>query len=59
VLIGSLLAYFVNPLFFLMTGFFGAGLTFAGLSGFCGLAVLMAKMPWNQSVGKVTTCRVK
>lgn len=59
VLIGSLLAYFVNPLFFLLTGFFGAGLTFAGLSGFCGLAVFMAKMPWNQSVGKVTTCRVK
>ncbi len=48
VLTGSLLAYFVNPLFFLLTGFFGAGLTFAGISGFCGLAVLIAKMPWNQ-----------
>lgn len=48
VLIGSVLAYFVNPLFFLLTGFFGAGLTFAGLSGYCGLAMVMAKMPWNQ-----------
>jgi len=52
VLIGSFLAYFVNPLFFLLTGFFGAGLTFAGLSGTCGLAIIMAKMPWNQCSGK-------
>ena len=48
VLVGSLLAYFVDPRFTLLTGFFGAGLTFAGLTGFCGLALLMAKMPWNQ-----------
>jgi rhodanese-related sulfurtransferase len=48
VLLGSVLGYFVSPLFFLLTGFFGAGLTFAGLTGFCGLALVMAKMPWNQ-----------
>jgi len=60
VLIGSLLAYFVNPLFFLLTGFLGAGLTFAGLSGFCGLAMVMAKMPWNQISGAPTaSCGVK
>ena len=52
VLTGSVLAYYVNPLFVLLTGFFGAGLTFAGLTGFCGLAMLMAKMPWNQGTGK-------
>ncbi len=56
VLIGSLLAYFVNPLFLLLRGFFGAGLTFAGLTGFCGLAIIMARMPWNQQSGVVTTC---
>ena len=33
VLTGSLLGYYVSPKFFLLTGFFGAGLTFAGLSG--------------------------
>lgn len=49
VLTGSILGYAVNPLFFLLSGFFGAGLTFAGLTGFCGLAMLMAKMPWNRS----------
>jgi len=48
VLAGSLLGYFISPVFFLFTGFFGIGLTFAGLTGFCGLALLMAKMPWNQ-----------
>ncbi len=48
VLLGSFLGYFINPLFFLLTGFFGSGLIFAGLSGFCGLAILMAKMPWNR-----------
>lgn len=47
VLVGSILSYLISPHFLLLTGFFGAGLTFAGLTGFCGLARLMAKMPWN------------
>lgn len=59
VIIGSLLTYFVNPLFAIMTGFFGAGLSFAGLSGYCGLAMLMAKMPWNQSTDNVISCSVR
>ncbi len=58
VLAGSVLGYFVNPLFFLLTGFFGAGLTFAGLTGFCGLALLMAKMPWNQK-GEGAMCMAR
>lgn len=49
VLTGSVLGYYVNPAFFLLSGFFGAGLIFAGLSGHCGLAMLMAKMPWNKA----------
>ncbi len=48
VLTGSILAYTISTQFLLLTGFFGAGLTFAGLTGFCGLARVMAKMPWNQ-----------
>ena len=63
VLAGSLLGYFVNPIFFLLSGFFGAGLTFAGITGFCGLAVMLAKMPWNQQGAKgcapVTSCAVR
>lgn len=48
VLFGSILAYTVHPAFLLLTGFFGLGLTFAGLTGFCGLTFLLARMPWNQ-----------
>ena len=47
-LAASALAWWVNPAFVALTGFFGAGLTFAGLTGFCGLARILAKMPWNQ-----------
>jgi len=59
VLTGSLLTYFIHPMFIVLTGFFGAGLTFAGLSGYCGLAVLMAKMPWNQRCSPPNFCSVK
>lgn len=49
VLAGSLVAWLVSPAFLLLTGFFGAGLCFAGLSGFCGMARLLAAMPWNRA----------
>ncbi|MFX0568766.1 rhodanese family protein [Kosakonia cowanii] len=49
VLLGVALGYLLNPAFFLLSGFVGAGLLFAGLSGWCGMAVLLAKMPWNRS----------
>ncbi|MBR3425161.1 MAG: rhodanese family protein [Neisseriaceae bacterium] len=49
ILIGVLLGFFVHQGFFLLSGFVGAGLLFAGLTGFCGLAVLLAKMPWNKA----------
>jgi rhodanese-related sulfurtransferase len=51
IFISSLLAYFVSPNFLLLTGFFGLGLSFAGITGFCGLALIMAKMPWNSVNG--------
>lgn len=48
VLAGTLLGYFVTPGFLLLSGFVGAGLVFAGLSGCCGMAMLLARMPWNK-----------
>uniref|UniRef100_UPI003F66B271 rhodanese family protein n=1 Tax=Escherichia coli TaxID=562 RepID=UPI003F66B271 len=48
ILIGVILGYTVNSGFFLLSGFVGAGLMFAGISGFCGMARLLDKMPWNQ-----------
>lgn len=48
VLTGVLLGVFVNPWFLVIPGFFGAGLTFAGLSGTCALGILLSKAPWNK-----------
>jgi rhodanese-related sulfurtransferase len=50
VLATTLLGAFVNPWFLAVSGFFGAGLTVAGATGFCGMAMLLAKMPWNKTV---------
>ena len=49
ILLGVLLGFFVHQGFFLLSGFVGAGLLFAGLTGFCGLAILLAQMPWNKA----------
>jgi len=38
----------VQPGFIWLAGFVGAGLTFAGLTDICGMAALLAKMPWNR-----------
>ncbi|WP_426357363.1 rhodanese-like domain-containing protein [Pseudocolwellia sp. HL-MZ19] len=49
-LLGSSTGYLYDPVFMFIPAFLGAGLLFAGLSGTCGLAIIMAKMPWNQKV---------
>ncbi len=49
VLIGVLLGWLVYPAFFVLSGFVGAGLVFAGVSGFCGMAYVLGRMPWNQA----------
>ena len=43
------LSLFVSSYFIALAAIFGTGLTIAGLTGFCGLGVLMAKMPWNRA----------
>lgn len=40
---------------FVLAGLFGAGLAFAGATGWCGMAMLLAKMPWNRGAA----CRAK
>lgn len=54
VLLGVILGWFVNPAFFLLAGFVGAGLTFAGITGFCGMATLLQYMPWNRQSGQAS-----
>lgn len=48
VLFGVALGFAVSPGFFAISAFVGAGLTFAGVTGFCGLARLLALAPWNR-----------
>jgi rhodanese-related sulfurtransferase len=47
VLLGVLLGTLAWPGFYILSGFVGAGLLFAGISGFCGMARVLEMMPWN------------
>lgn len=47
VLVGSVLALVVAPLYVLISIAVGAGLLFAGVTGWCGMAFVLARMPWN------------
>jgi rhodanese-related sulfurtransferase len=49
VLLGVLLGSWVDPRWFFLSGFVGAGLIFAGITDWCGMGMLLAKMPWNQA----------
>lgn len=48
VVLGAVLGATVSPWFHALSALVGAGLVFAGLSGFCGLARVLMRMPWNR-----------
>ena len=48
VLLGVVLAALVSPYWIALSAFVGAGLVFAGVTDTCGMAMLLARMPWNQ-----------
>ncbi|MEN9205344.1 MAG: rhodanese-like domain-containing protein [Thermostichales cyanobacterium SZTDM-1c_bins_54] len=48
VVVGTVLGAFVSPWWLLLSGFVGSGLVFAGVTNTCGLALLLARMPWNR-----------
>jgi hypothetical protein len=39
----------VSPLFLGLSAFVGAGLVFAGISGWCGMAIFLGALPWNRT----------
>lgn len=49
ILLGVLLVFAVSPAFIVIPGFIGMGLLFSGLTGWCGMAMVLSKMPWNKS----------
>ncbi len=48
-----------SPEWFWLAGFVGCGLVFAGVTGFCPLGWLIARMPWNQAGRNEPGCAVK
>ena len=57
VLLGVVLGAWVDPFWFFLSGFVGAGLIFAGVTDWCGMGLVLAKMPWNQT--KPVVCALK
>lgn len=48
ILTGTLLSLFVSQAWIGLAIFVGAGLTFAGLTNICGMAAILALLPWNR-----------
>ncbi len=59
VLAGVVLGWTVAPGWFGLAAFVGAGLVFAGVTDFCGMGLLLAKMPWNQRGISAPSCAAK
>jgi len=48
VLLGAVCGFALNPAFYGLSAFVGAGLLFAGITDTCAMGMLLARMPWNQ-----------
>ncbi|MDJ0894709.1 MAG: rhodanese-like domain-containing protein [Alphaproteobacteria bacterium] len=49
VLLGVVLGVWLTPWFLGLSAFVGAGLMFAGISGYCGMAKMLSRAPWNRA----------
>jgi rhodanese-related sulfurtransferase len=49
VVVGVILGSLLNPGFYAIAAFVGAGLVFAGITDSCAMAMLLARMPWNRA----------
>lgn len=49
VLAGVVLGFAVTPYFLILSGFVGAGLVFSAATDTCGMAMMLARMPWNKA----------
>jgi rhodanese-related sulfurtransferase len=54
VLLGVVLSLVLNPAFLILSGIVGAGLVFAAVTDTCGMAMFLARMPWNKAPKKVS-----
>lgn len=51
VLIFTILGVALTPWLLIVPAFIGAGLTFAGVTDTCGMAMVLSRMPWNRVSG--------
>lgn len=58
ILAGMVLGLLVSPWFLALPAFCGVGMLVAGATGRCGLAMLLARLPYNQGGGAVKSCSV-
>ncbi len=54
VVLGVILSLLLHPYFIALSAFVGAGLVFAAVTDTCGMAMMLARMPWNKANG--ATC---
>ena len=47
----------LHPALYGIAGFVGAGLMFAGATGFCGMARVLVRMPWNRPRAPLATAK--
>jgi rhodanese-related sulfurtransferase len=60
VLASALLTWLYHPAFLGVVAFLGGGLIFSGVTDTCGMAMILARMPWNQRPrGSSATCAVR
>jgi rhodanese-related sulfurtransferase len=55
VLLGLALAWAIHPAFLAIPVIVGAGLVFAGITDYCGMAMVLGKMPRNKRAASETT----
>lgn len=56
ILAGTLMGIFAQKTWLVLPIFVGAGLTYAGLSGNCGLAMALSHAPWNRKSEPTGSC---
>ena len=54
--VGAILALAASPWFAILPLFLGCGLLFAGITGSCGMALMLAMMPWNHEQSSCSDC---
>ncbi|WP_370979083.1 rhodanese-like domain-containing protein [Agaribacterium sp. ZY112] len=58
VVLGVVLGSMLAPAFYALSAFVGAGLMFAGITDTCGMAMMLAAMPWNKASKGKKNCSI-